>query len=328
MKAQKTIVSFICLFLLSSLSLAAVGQQEPSSAPPEPVTIRLGGLQGPTSVSLAPFIIDSGRVGSDVQVTTEIYGTPDVVVGRLLAGEVDIAALPTNLASVLYNRDAGIHLLGVSGGGVLYVVADQEMDFDEITGQTVHTIARGSTPDIMLQTLAGGRGLHADDDYAIQYAADQTELAQNLIAGRVNLAVLPEPFASRVQQANPDLVIAVDLQQLYQEQYGLEYYPMTVLVVRSEFAQRHPQAVAAFSDDMPRAQRWLSENLATASAAAGETIGIPAAVIEASYPRLNLIWIPAAEAREGVLRYLQVFANFNPESVGGKVPNNDFFFQP
>ena len=328
MKIQNTIWFLLCIFLLSPLLLAAGGQRETTAEPSAPVTIRLGGLRGPTSVALAPYIIDGSRAGNDVTVTTETYGSPDAAIGRLLAGEVDIAALPTNLASILYNRDAGIQLLGVSGGGVLYVVADTDMDFSDIAGQTVHTIARGATPDIMLQTLAAGRGLQAGVDYTIQYAADQTELAQGLIAGRINLAVLPEPFVSRVTQANPELVIAIDLQQLYREQYGSGYYPMTVLVVRNDFAKQHPQAVAAFSADIPRAQHWLNENLATAAAAAGETIGIPAAVIEASYPRLNLTWVPADEAKPEVLRYLQVFSDFNPASVGGNLPGNDFFFRP
>ncbi|AFG38434.1 ABC transporter substrate-binding protein [Spirochaeta africana] len=330
----KALLFLLILSVLTSGLVFAAGGAEPrvtttgsEQETAEAVQLRLGGLKGPTSVALAPYIVQPDRLGDGVRISTATYASPDLAISQILAGEVDIVALPTNLASVLYNRDADIQLLGVSGGGVLYLVADREMELLELTGQTVHTIARGATPDIMLQALTAGQGLHAGEDYTIQYAADQTELAQNLIAGRVGIAVLPEPFVTRVTSANPDLQIAVDLQEIYREQYALPYYPMTSIIVRGEFARQNPAAVRSWLADMPAAQQWLSENLPEAASAAGDLIGIPGQIIQAAFPRLNLTWIPAAEARTEIQTYLQIFADFNPASVGGKLPEADFYFQ-
>ncbi|GAB6090672.1 ABC transporter substrate-binding protein [Spirochaeta dissipatitropha] len=322
----------IILFACSSVLVTASGQRESagSMAAEEslvPVQIRLGGLNGPTSVSLAPYIVDPARLGEAHPTSIETYASPDLIISQLLAGEVDIAAIPSNLASVLYNRGAGIQLLGISGEGVLYLVSDKAMSFEEIAGKTVHTISRGATPDVMLQAMAARYGLLAGEDYEIRYAADQTELAQNLIAGRVNLAVLPEPFVSRVIQGNPDLQIAVDLQDVFRAQTGLDYYPMTAIVVSKSFAEKHPRAVRAFTDDMSSARTWLDANIEEAAAAAGAQIGMPAAILKASYPRLNLTWIPAADARQEIDTYLGIFYDFNPASVGGSIPAADFYFQ-
>lgn len=323
----------IILLAFSAALLSAGGQRE--SAGNEiiaeesvvPVQIRLGGLNGPTSVSLAPYIVNPARLGEAYTTSIETYASPDLIISQLLAGEVDIAAIPSNLASVLYNRGAGIQLLGISGEGVLYLVSDREMSLEDIEGKTVHTISRGATPDVMLQAMAARYGLQAGEDYEIRYAADQTELAQNLLAGRVNLAVLPEPFVTRVMQGNPDLQIAVDLQDVFQDQTGLDYYPMTAVVVSKSFAENHTQAVKAFAADMSDARAWLDDNINEAAAAAGAQIGMPAAILTASYPRLNLTWIPAADARQEINTYLEIFYNFNPASVGGSIPAADFYFQ-
>lgn len=326
-------ISILAALLLSSGLVFAAGQAESPADPAdagesavEAVTIRAGGLKGPTSISLAPYIVDPERVGDGVRVATEIFASPDMAVSQILSGEIDMASLPTNLASVLYNRDAGIQLLGISGQGLLYLLADRDMELVDIAGETVHTLARGATPDIMLQTLAGGYGLHAGEDYTIQYAANPTELAQNLIAGRVNLAVLPEPFVTRVTQAREELRPAVNLQDVFAEQYALDYYPMTAIVVRTAFAEKHPQAVAAWAADMGAAQEWLTANLPTAAEAAGEEIGVPAGIIQSAFDRLNLTWIPAAEARDEVQTYLQIFADVNQDAVGGSLPAEDFYY--
>ncbi|MFW5800493.1 MAG: ABC transporter substrate-binding protein [Spirochaeta sp.] len=326
----RNILPIVFLLTVFTAPAFSAGQREvspdPAAETAPPAEIRMGGLRGPTSVALSPYIADPTRLGEDYIIRTETYATPDLAISQIMSGQVDIAALPTNLASILYNRNSSVSMLGASGGGVLYVVADREMELEDIAGHTVHTIARGATPDIMLRTLANETGLQEGLDYHIQYASDQTELAQNLVAGRVTLAVLPEPFVTRVTQANSQLKIAVDLQELYTRHYGMEYYPMTAIVVRSEFARSNPEAVQEWLQDMPQAQQWLRDNLPEAAEAAGETIGIPADIIQAAFPRLNLTWIPAQEARAEVETYLQIFADFNPESIGGSLPGDSFFY--
>lgn len=291
-----------------------------------PVTVRIGTLRGPTSVGMAPLMAQPERLGPGIDARFNVYGTPDLLVSQVLAGELDIVALPTNLAANLYNRQAGLQLLAVSGGGVLYVVSDQPLRWEDVRGRTVHTLARGATPDILFQALARAEGLEPGVDFELRYSADQTELAQQLIAGQVNLAVLPEPFVTRVTGANPDLSIAMDLGEAYREHFGGgETYPMTAMAVSRTFAEEHGAVLDAFEKAYAQGLEWFRANRRDGASEAAERVSIPAPVIVDAFDRLNLLYIPAAEAREDVHRLLEIFYSFNPRSIGGSLPDQGFY---
>lgn len=295
----------------------------------EPVIVRIGTLRGPTSVGMAPLLAEPERLrpdsGRPVDVRPTVFATPDLLVSQILAGEIDIAALPTNLAANLHNRGAGLQLLAISGGGVLYVVADTPLGWEDLQGRTIHTLARGATPDILFQALAREQGLEPGEDFTIQYSADQTELAQQLIAGRVNLAVLPEPFVTRVIQANSRLQVAMDLGVTYREIYGGETYPMTALTVSTSFADHHPEVLAEFARAYREGLTWFANNREEGARAAAERVGIPATVIVDAFERLNLIFIPAGEAGNEVDQFLRIFYAFNPRTIGGELPGDAFY---
>ncbi|TVR93606.1 MAG: hypothetical protein EA428_01795 [Spirochaetaceae bacterium] len=324
------------------LVLAACAQSEPASATEaESVSLRLGTLRGPTAVAFAPLLAEPGSLGdSNYELEAEVFATPDLLVSQILTGSIDVATVPTNLASVLYNREADLQLAGVIGTGVLYLVADSPLDWDDLHGRTVYTIARGATPDILFRALATEAGLVPGVDFQVEYAADQVELAQSLIAGRRNLAVLPEPFVTRVTKGSTELQPALDLQREWTRLFGAaavgaagaseappsEGYPMTALVVSTGFASEHPAGLAALIESYKRGLVAFAEDpAATSAVAAALDLGLDAATIEAALPRLNMTWIPATEARQDVEFFLEVLASENPASIGGRLPAADFF---
>ena len=70
----------------------------------ESVKIRLGGLKGPTSMGMVKLLDDAekGQAKSEIEFTMAISG--DELAPKLLKGELDVAAVPANLAGVLYNN--------------------------------------------------------------------------------------------------------------------------------------------------------------------------------------------------------------------------------
>lgn len=359
--------SILSIVIVMSLALAGCGESTAASgttndtvngARGDSVAIRLGTLRGPTAVAFAPVIAGSGELGNDnYHVVAEVLATPDLLVSQVLSGSIDVATVPTNLASVLYNREAELQLAGVIGTGVLYLVADAPLDWEDLRGRTVYTIARGATPDILFRALATEAGLVPGTDFQLEYAADQVELAQSLIAGRRTLAVLPEPFVTRVTQASANLQPALNLQREWTRFFGAEAtatgtdvtvedspasrpevadaagngaslagYPMTALVVTRRFAREHPAGLSALIDRYRQGLATYAVDPAAASAAAAALdLGLDAATIEAALPRLNMTWIPAAEARHSVEVFLEVLARENPASIGGRLPAAEFF---
>lgn len=327
--------------------LAGCGEGAPATGTiGESVPVRLGTLRGPTAVAFAPVLAEPGELGSEsYHLQADVFSTPDLLVSQILSGSIDVATVPTNLASVLYNREAELQLAGIIGTGVLYLIADAPLDWDDLRGRTVYTIARGATPDILFRALATEAGLVPGEDFQLEYAADQVELAQSLIAGRRTLAVLPEPFVTRVTEASSELQPALNLQREWTRFFGAELgdagldnetgrsgraaaqgYPMTALVVTRSFAAEHPAGLSALIESYQEGLATYAADPAAASAvAASLDLGLDAATIEAALPRLNMTWIPAAEARRAVEVFLEVMARENPASIGGRLPGSEFF---
>ena len=78
--------------------------EQSSSAAEERATIRVGGLKGPTAMGMVKLMEDdaAGTTANDYEFT--LAGSADEINPLLIKGELDIAAVPTNVASVLYNK--------------------------------------------------------------------------------------------------------------------------------------------------------------------------------------------------------------------------------
>jgi NitT/TauT family transport system substrate-binding protein len=353
--AKRNIYAIFLVLIISIVSggfAFAGGTSEtktPQSTGTETTVIRLGVLRGPTAIGFTPVLMNPRNPGWPGYVLEpEIFATPDLLVSQVLAGRVDVAAVPTNLAAVMYNQGAEIVMVGVIGTGVLYMVSDEPLGWEDLRGRTVHTIAKGATPDILFQALAVKQGLTPGEDFTIEYATDQVELAQNLIAGRRNLAVLPEPFVTRVISAGPDLKAVLDLQTEWnrimrnvpasdestsdeaaprsRESSG---YPMTALIATREFVRETPDALDVLIQAYRSGLTDLESDVATyAQHSESLNLGLDAATIIAAYPRLNITWIPSHRARREIEVFLGVLHERNPRSIGGVLPDDGFYTDP
>lgn len=85
--------------------------------------VRIAGLKGPTTMGLVN-LLDMERSGKASQhYDLQLYGAADEIVPKLIKGELDMAAIPANLAATLYQKtNGGIQVMAVNTLGVLYVV--------------------------------------------------------------------------------------------------------------------------------------------------------------------------------------------------------------
>jgi NitT/TauT family transport system substrate-binding protein len=167
-------------------------------------------MKGPTGIGMIRLFEDKPSLGEGISTEYTAYGSPDLVVPRMIKGEIDIAALPGNLAVNLYNRNAAYGLVGIIGNGVLYLVSTERelTSLESLRGGSVQNIARGSTPEFVVRHILEKKGLAGDVD--VQFRYNHAELAQLLIAGRETRGILPEPFVSKVLLASPSAHIAAD----------------------------------------------------------------------------------------------------------------------
>lgn len=325
------------LFLLSAIAAMAVGatghgerrNAAPAGSATDPVEITIASFRGPTGVGIAPAMVNQPIVGEHARITVELVPEPSVMVGRLAAGEVSVGTLPSNVAAQLYNRDIPVQIAAVTLWGVLYVVGTDEtlQDWTDLRGRSVQAIARGAGPDIMLRHILNQNGIDPDSDVELDYRYGHLELAQLLIAGEVETAVLPEPFVTQVLSRGDGVDVRLDFQEAWQDLYGSRY-PQTVVVVRRDVAEENPEAIA----EALAVIRSGWETVLADPEAAGELVdrtdlGLPGAVVTAALPRFNAEYVDAADAADRLDEYFRVLFEAEPRSVGGALPDDGIYLR-
>ncbi len=297
---------------------------------PARVELNVVALAGPTGLSLVQMMEEKPELAPEVTVHYSVVRTPEQMTARIVSGEADFAAIPTNLAAVLYRRGIPIRLAAITNWGVMYLVGKDPAvtGWEDLKGRELAVTGRGTTPDILLRYFLQAKGLDPDKDLTLRYYAAPVELAQLVIAGKVDLATLPEPWVTEAVQKNPEMKILLDYQEDWKAATGSsKSYPQSCLVVRAELAEKNPGLVREFLVRAAAATEWVNKYPDAAAPLAEKYLFISAEAARGSVPRCNLQLLPAWEIREEIDQYLQKLYDFNPETVGGELPDADFYLQ-
>lgn len=309
----------------------AAGDSVTSASVATPRTaVRIATLKGPTGVGMVHLMQSQADGIAANDYSFGVTESPEEVVARIASGEVDIAAVPTNLAAVLYAKTSGaIRMLAVNTLGVLYIVTDQASvtSIADLKGRTVYASGQGSNPEYVLRFLLQKNGLDPDTDVHLVWKSEHDEVATLVASGRASIALLPEPFVTAVTLKNPTLSATLDLTSEWAKVVSDgSQLMMGGVIARAAFVQEHPDAVRTFLAEYATSIEAAKSDAETTSALC-ERFGIipSAAVAKQALPRLNLTFLTGEEMKAGLQGYFQVLYDANPTSLGGALPDSGFY---
>lgn len=322
--------SAFAFIMAASLLLAGCSSKDTNTSASKEVkpdvNVSIGSLKGPTSIGLSSMMTSyDGK--EDYKFS--ISNTADELVGQFSQKKVDIALVPANLASVLYNKTKGqVKVIDINTLGVLYIVSgDKEIKtLDSLKGKTLYMTGKGTTPDYVLQALLEKSGI-SKDDLTIEYKSEPTEVAAalNKIPGAV--ALLPQPFAKAVTLQNKNLSINIDLNKVWEESYPDSKQVTGVTIARSEFIKEHPDAVHAFMSEHKKSVESVNKNVNEAAKAVVKyKILDKEPLAKAAIPLCNVTYIDGDSMKSDLSSYLQVLSKLDPKAVGGKLPDDNFYY--
>jgi NitT/TauT family transport system substrate-binding protein len=317
----------------AAASGAASPSGESSSAA---TTIRIASLKGPTTMGLVKLMSDAeaGQGTQDYQST--MYGTPDEIVPQLMKGDVDVALLPANLASVLYNKLEGtvgsqIEVAAINTLGMLEVLeaGDTVKSIADLKGKTIYSTGKGASPEYVLDYLLKQNGLDPATDVTVEFKSEATEVAALLASTPDAIGVLPQPYVTVLKSKSPAIRTALSLTDEWAKVTTDSQMVTGVVVVRKEFAETHPDAFGDFLIDYQASTEFTNTHPAEAAPLIAAAGIVPSAQIaEAAIPACNITYIDGAELKTVLSGYLQVLFGADPASVGGSLPGDDFFYRP
>lgn len=335
-KTMKKTLALLLVFLLSMLCLTGCSGQDAVDEPSDTETnmpdtvsavINIAALNGPTGMGMVQLLDQTEKY----QVTT--YQAPTDVAPKLINGEVDVAALPSNMAAVLYNKTEGdIVAISPIALGVLYILGNgvEMTEVADLAGKTIVASGQGGTPEYALQYLLQEAGLTIGEDVQVEWLASHADVNSKLQAEEDTIAMLPEPFVSTAIAAGGEKVTQLfDLNQLWQEATG-EAFPMGVLVARRAFVEERADDLAVLLQDCQASVDFVN-------AASDEAVQLivdkgfigKAEIAKAAIPRCSIVLYSGDRAEEGA-QMLKTFNEtmfaVNPAAVGGKLPADDLYW--
>ncbi len=332
-------VAWLLVVALLVLTLGGCAAKAPATLPDtdtddktqtETVTktdVNIVAINGPTGVGMANLWADADEDKTENAYHISTVTAPDQAVAAILNKSADIVAVPTNLAATLYKKTEGkVQVLAANTRGVLYVLENGNTieSLDDLRGKTIYTTGQGANPEYILRYLLTENDL--TNDVTIEFVAENTELSTLLINNTASIALVPEPLATTVMTKNPNLRVALDINDEW-EAVSDNGLVMGCVVARSEFVNENPEAVKTFLKEYKASIDQANENIET-TATRCENYGIiaAAALAQKAIPRCQLICSTGADMKAQLVGFYNVLFAANPVSIGGALPADEFYY--
>lgn len=330
MKYKKIALSALVSVLLVMTLISGCAKKE--ETPTAKTNINVAVLKGPTGIGAVKLMADNdeGKTTNNYSFTTA--SAPDEVVGKVVSGEIDIAAVPTNIAATLYNKTEGnVKIAALNTLGVLYLLENgNEINaIEDLSGKTVYSSGQGATPEYVLNYILESKGLNG---VKVEYKSEHAEIATTMVSGDIKIGILPEPNVTPVIMKNQDVRIALDLTEEWENALkGTEnegsVLSMGCVIIRNDFLNENKEAVDKFLEEYKSSIEYVNTNIPESSVLV-EKYGIMASAqsAEKAIPNCNIIYIDGNEMKDSIANFFNVLYTANPKSVGGKLPDEDFYY--
>jgi len=336
MKIMKFAKGIIAAVLCAGLLAGCAGKNAESGSNAEgdaagaanaPTSISVTALKGPTAMGMTKLMADDETNGYPYEFA--IHAAVDEISPLIIQGKTDIACVPANLASVLYNKtQGGVKVIALNTLGVLYICENGSTvtDISSLKGKTIFASGKGATPEYALNYILKQNGIDPEKDVTIEWKSEHSECLSSLTATEGSVALLPQPFVTTAQMKNEGINVVIDLTEEWDKLGNGSACITGAVIARKEFVEQHPEAVDEFLKRYAESVNYVTTNVAEGAQLVGKYDIVPAAVAEKAIPECNIVCITGAEMKQKLSGYLGVLFQQLNTSVGGALPADDFYY--
>lgn len=292
--------------------------------PKENIQVKVMIPKGTPQVALISMITQAPEFkGYDV--SYEFPNSNDLLASMFMSEDAPVIIAPANLGAIIYNRDVDYRIHGVLIWGSLYLVSSTNVEsVSELSDYQIVSTGMGLTTDVLLRYLLGENGISDPD---IHYASSATELVPLFMSGQSQVSLMPEPSLSLLLSQRPDTHIAMDFKTEWEKATGFDTgYPQASVFINEEFYLENKAFVESFLKECEKAAKFANDDPKKAGEYYSQIEqGPPAAVITASIPRSNIRYESANTAKDNLVKYFEILYADDPNSIGGKMPDDEFY---
>lgn len=292
------------------------------------LSINIGCMKGPTGIGMIKLLNDSDEGKSVNHYNYTIAGTADEISTALVKEKLDIAAVPCNLASVLYNKTEGeVVTVAINTLGVLYIVENGKniREVSDLKGKTIYSTGQGTTPEYTLRYLLTEAGLNPDKDVNIQYKSEAPEVLATMTQDESSLAMLPQPYVTVALNSNENYRIALNVTEEWEKLSKDSSVVTGVLVARKSFIEKNKEMFDEFIKEYKASTEYANTNVEETAALLEKYDIFKAVIAKKAIPFCNVTFINGEEMKTKAYAYLKVIYDQNPKAVGGKLEEGMFY---
>ncbi|MEN8906284.1 MAG: MqnA/MqnD/SBP family protein [Clostridiales bacterium] len=334
---MKKIIYILCIFFVISIILNGCKKSETTIKEKEDVakknikTMKIGTLKGPTGMGMSYMMEKDEKGESKLDYSFNIVGAPDQLTSDIINNKIDVAAVPTNLAAILYTKTKGnIQLLGVNTLGVLYLIENGNTikNISDLKEKSVISSGKGAAPEYIFQYLIEKNGLDINNDVNIEYLTEHSEVAASIVSGKNKLAIIPEPFVTTVLSKNKDLRIALNFTEEWSKATSESELPMGVIIVSKKFADENSDSINTFMNEYTESVDFVNNNHNKASEFIKKfDILQDSNLASKAISNSSITFIESKESKDDILKFYEILNDLNPKTIGGSIPDDKFFYE-
>ena len=342
MKKSIKLLSLILAIALVLVTLTACNNilpensEESSSTPsasdtPKDITVRVAGMTGPTGIGLVSLMDKSEKNETLQKYEFSLYASAQEIVPLLVKGQIDIAAVPANLAAIQFNNNNGfVQAIAINNLGVLSILEKGESitSVTDLKGKVIYAPAsgKGAVPEFALNYILEQNGLDPSKDVTVEWKTEVKEILAALKMTDSGIALLPQPAATTAMGNVEGLREAININDAWNALESDSKLVTGVIVVRTDFANENPDAVAKFLKEYEASASFVNENLEEAAELVGKYEIADSAIALKAITKCNITFIKGTEMKTTLSAYLQTLYDANTSSIGGSMPSDEFYY--
>jgi NitT/TauT family transport system substrate-binding protein len=293
----------------------------------EQTTITVVAPKSPATIPILRMI-ESNCMKDKAKIDLQLYSDMESMMAMASEGDYGILIVPAHTAVNLNNKGVDVKLLNVfNWGGMFLSTTDSDCNsWEDLAGKELYVPSKGSVPDILTQYFLKQNGLAVGENIEVVYSS-HNEIAQLLSAGTIKYAVDAQPFVtSNINNVQGYKVIS-EFSEEWRLTQGEEYsMPANCMVSSTEYLSKNVELINSFNKKFSEAVEWTVENPTEAGTLASANLKANAELIAEAMQGFGFAYKSAVDSQKDLEQYYNVLLAMKPESIGGAIPNKEFYY--
>lgn len=326
--SKRLIVLSVILTLSVGLLFACGHSTEPANPNTKnEIAVLLSAPKSPATIPILRMM-ETNALGDKVKIDLKLYNGMEKMMTIASGEDYGFMVLPINTATTLYNKGLDIKLLNVSlWGGMYLATTDPDCNkWADLKGKQLYVPNKGSVPDIITQHFLSQHGLRRGDNIELVYST-HPEIAQLIALDKTKYAIDVEPFVTANKENNENYIVISDYVDEWKKTEGNEYsLPAFGLITNNDFSSKNKELIKTFNEEYKKALEWTLENPNEAGVLTEKHLNLDRKLIEKAMPNFKFDYKTSIDAQKDIEKYCNVLLSFKPASIGGKIPDENFYY--